>query len=65
MNPYEDDLHDLSVMEYINLTIAASRKLISGHVMPPSTLELEAKLERGRSVKGRGFQTGINTYTTL
>jgi hypothetical protein len=60
MNPYEDDLHDLSVMKYISEGIAASRKVVSGEGRPPTSAEVEQILEKARSIKGRGFVNGID-----
>jgi len=58
MNPYGDDSNDLSVLDYVHSTIMASRRVISGQVMPASNVELEMALEKDRSSKGNGFIDG-------
>ena len=57
-DPYGSDLHDLSVMHYIESTMLQSRQILTGHSLPAQNMDIEAKLEKARPTKGKGFQDG-------
>lgn len=54
-SPYEDSLQDLSVLHYLNFTISATRKVLSGSSMPSPGIEIEEELEAARPDLGLAF----------
>lgn len=60
-DPYGADLHDLSVIHYIEATMLSSRRILTGHTLPPQTIDVETALEKARPSRGIGFQDGCMT----
>lgn len=58
MDPYGDDLHDLSVFHYINNAVLNSRKLMSSMKMASKGPQIELNTDNYRPPIGQGYSDG-------
>ena len=65
MDPYGDDVHDLSVFHYINSAILSSRRVLSSKKIASSNSTSELTMEKDRPSKGQGYGDSSRTCVVV